>query len=219
MEKTDLKGYLEFFCHLPKYKLNADLKDLVIAADESQIHTFGWPIGVVLHTKELKPKPISQDKIRVIVDKDLFDLWTLDKKGNYYILKSLFEDRRGGNAIFFDTRTIRTTELFLRTARLYKALSVPENEVIECKLEYGGLLNRVLGAANPNRIFIEQRKCTINEVSKTFREPIVNFLNERRLKEIVYEVLKAITEGCDMFEPPIQEINNMIDEFLNGRII
>lgn len=221
MEKNDLAGYLEYFCHLVNYDLNASLQQLALAADESQVHTFGWPIGIVLHTDDFKPKPISQEKIQVVIDRqESFDYWTLDKNGNYYILKSLFEDRRAEGKIFFDTRTVRTTELLLRTANLYLALGIPGNEEINLKIEYGGLLDRILVAANPARTFSFDRKCSVNEISTTFQEPIENLTNEIRLKEMVYETILAITEVCEMFVPSKSElIDPIVENFLNGRII
>lgn len=221
MEKKDLKGYLEFFSYLVNYKINKELAVLLEAAEESQIHTFGWPIGLVLHNNDDKPKPYSQNGIRAIIDHGSFDYWTLDKDGKYYILMSLFEDRRAEKKIFIDTRTIRTTELFLRTAKLYKLLGVPEKEVIACKIEYGGLLDRKLTAANPLRAlsFSVERKCSVDVVSKEFIEPLSQFFDEGRLKEIVYEVIKSITEMCELFIPSkIKVTDPMVDEFLKGRI-
>lgn len=224
MKKTDLPGYLEFKSHLKNYSLNADFQDLLTAADESQIHTFGWPIGVVLHNrKEYMPNPISQKIIAAeIKNEKSYDYWSLNKNGEYYILKSLFEDRRSEGKIFFDTRTIRTAEVLTRTAKLYLALGVPANEEIICKLEYGGLLNRILTAANPGRAvtFSYDRKCTLNDVNMEFQEPLENFVNIKRLQEMVYETVKAITEGCEFFIPSkSQVIDPIVDEFLKGRII
>lgn len=223
MEKKDLEGYLEFFSYLVDCKINKELADLLNAADESQIHTFGWPIGVVLHNDK-RPKPYSQNGIKAIIDDtrwNSFDYWTLDRDGKYYILASLFEDTRAKKKIFIDTRTIRTAELFLRTARLYKLLGVPEKEVIACKIEYGGLLDRGLTAANPLRVFSfsYERKCSVDVISKEYIEPISQFLNKERLKEIAYEVIKSITEMCDMFVPSKTEVTDkIVEEFLEGRI-
>ena len=127
MEKKELKGYLEFFSNLPHYQIHVEFEDLLTAADESQIHTFGWPIGVVLHTEEGRPKPYSQDAIQAVIDNPPnFDYWTLNKKGHYYILKTLFEDSRDQeNNIFLDTRTIRTAELLITC--FFRRLIVSDN--------------------------------------------------------------------------------------------
>ena len=92
MDKTKLKGYLEFFAHLPHLHLDKDLNVLLEAMDRSQIHTFGWPVGIVLHTEEDKPEPFEQG-LRCLVDTGRhYDYWTLNRNGDFYLLKSLFED-------------------------------------------------------------------------------------------------------------------------------
>lgn len=226
MKKEELKGYLEFASCLSDYELRIELPALVEAADKSQIHTFGWPIGVVLHNnEEFKPKPISSEKIRAVIqhkpsdEEQMFDYWTLERNGNYYILKSLFEDTRDQDKLFFDTRIVRTTELLLRTGRLYIELGVPEEEIIECRIEYGGLLGRVLSTASQSRYFIDEKKCTFKEASIIFQKPVANFLQEETLKEMVFETIKTITQGFDFFVPSKSDhIDPRVENFLKGRI-
>jgi len=223
MDKTKLKGYVEFLAHLEKYQIHAEFADLARIADETQIQTFGWPIGLVLHVEKYQPQVYSQSGIRALIDdRETFDYWTLQKNGDYYILMSLFEDLRKENSIFLDTRTIRTTELLLRTARLYKALGVPENEVLACRIEHGGMQGRILTAANPMRAFSfsYQRKCAIPTIVNSFSEPIANYLDTVRLKEMVFEVVKSITEVCEMFIPSKSQVTDpMVDAFLSNKVI
>jgi hypothetical protein len=221
MDKTKLTGYMEFASVLSDHRLDSELKNLVTAAYETQIHTFGWPIAPVIYGNNFDPKPI-QDGIRVVINDvadNAFDYWTLKKNGEFYILKSLFEDRRGGSKIFVDTRVIRSAEVFLRTARLYKYLGVPIDKKMACQIEYGGLQNRVLAAANPNRFFPIQRKCSVNVVKKDFEQSIGYFLEPEGLKEVVFETVRSITEMCDFFVPQKDEfVGHIIDEYLRGRI-
>ena len=218
MEKKDLKGYLEFFSKPTENIKKIDLTQLIKAADESQIHTFGWPIGVVLHN-EFKPKPYSHHGIRSVFDRDeMFDYWTLDSNGEYYILMSLFEDRKSENVIFIDTRTVRATELLLRTANLYKLLGVSQNTLIELKIEYGGLEGRVLKAANPNRVMFD-RTCSVDVINISFQEPLLNFFDNEHLKKMVFLIVKNITEMCELFIPSKEAvIDPIVEAFSNGRI-
>lgn len=224
MKKDDLKGYMEFFSFLPGYNLNAELPELLSAASESEIHTFGWPIGLVLTRKDLEPKPYIHDEVRglkaIFKDEDgRFDYWTLDSNGDYYILATLFEDERKENSIFFDTRTVRTAETFLRTANLYLKLNVPHNQEMECKIEYGGLEGRVLAAANPMRLMFGDNICSTPVITKTYRQPLENFVKPETLKDIVFDTIKAITEMCDMWIPSKSEvIDPIVDNFLSGKI-
>lgn len=231
MDKTQLKGYMEFFSFLPDYPLNKELRDLDDAARETAIHTFGWPIGISLPNEEYRPKPY-QDGIRCVIERDrshisddgstTFDYWTLNKNGDYYILASLFEDSdtSNPNRIFFDSRTVRTTETFLRTANLYKALGVPEDQEMECKIEYGGLEGRVLSAANSARLMHDNQVCRVPSVHKIYRMKIKEFTHPDFLKKIVFETVKEITQSCDgkWIPSKAEVIDPIVDNFLNGKI-
>lgn len=224
MKKESLKGYMEFFSYLPGYKLNVELSELLEAASDTAIHTFGWPIGLVLSREEFRPKPYAHNNtkgLKAIYEgpDGRFDYWTLDVNGDYYILATLFEDERKENRIFFDTRTVRITETFLRTAKLYLKLNVPLEQEMECKIEHGGLAGRVLAAANPSRLMFEDSVCAAQVISKTYKRPLQDFVNPESLKEIVFDSLKAITEMCDLWVPSKERvIDPIVDNFLNGRV-
>ncbi len=218
MEKADLKGYCEFASRLENYSIDIGPADLLKAMDESAIHTFGWPIGVVLHREGMAPNPNNEGITATVDTGRHFDFWTLKKNGDFYFLKDLFEDQRRENCIFLDTRTIRTAEIFYRTGQLYKALGVSEKNEIECQIEYGGLKNRILTVASSNRHLIE-RKCTGDVITKSFKGPIESFIEISTLKETVYEVIKSITEMCEYFIPEKTVIDQMVEDYiLNGKV-
>src|SRR5262249_50043920 len=92
--------------------LNVDQRRLLEAVERSAIHTFGWPIGVVLHTDDGKPKPMADGIVADIVSKglsghDQAEFWALRQNGDFYTIHNLFEDERAPNAIFFNTRIVR----------------------------------------------------------------------------------------------------------------
>ena len=227
MEKEELEGYIEFTAHLADFRMESELKDLIEAADISQVHTFGWPVGVVLHTGANSPKPYTVKGetrgIRAIIDSSgRFDYWTLNKNGDYYILSSLFEDQRSKNKIFIDTRTVRITETFWRTGRLYKQLHVPLKSTVECRLEHGGLLNRELTAANHLRAFTVayNRKSSAKFVAKNFQLKVEDLLELESLQSIVHSALKSLTEVFEMFIPSKEQFTDpIVDAYLNGKII
>jgi hypothetical protein len=133
----------------------------------------------------------------------------------------LFEDTRSENLIYLDTRTIRIAETFLRTAKLYLRLGVPEDKKIICQIEHGGLEGRILSAANPLRAFtlFSKRACSENVIPCVYEDTVKNFLDSERLKEIVFDSVKAITEMCDMFVPSKPQVTDLlVDNFLKGRI-
>ena len=231
MEKAKLNGYMEFKSTLANFQWTKELRGLMDAVHTTEIHTFGWPIGVVIHNNEqYRPKPdekgISAELDRLSDPPDSimrgYDYWSLGKDGLFYVLKSLFEDRRSESPrfIYVDTRVVRTAEVFQRTAQLYVALGVSMDETIDCRIEYGGLKGRILGFANPRRIPLVQRAvCTGNTSVKTFHLPLKAYLDPGELKQIVYDVVKGITEMCDFFVPARNVTDEMIDLFMQGRVV
>jgi hypothetical protein len=90
--------------------------ELLKAASSAQIHTFGWPIGVVLESpEEFKPSPIADGIVAGIqrAEEHAFDYWSLRRDGSFYLMQSLFEDQRASKALFFDTRIVRIAETLL----------------------------------------------------------------------------------------------------------
>ncbi len=226
MEKGRLGAYMEFTSVPDTFKPAGGLKSLYEAVQATQIHTFGWPIAPVLDNREYKPIA-DENGLHAEIDRLAdppgsfmrgYDYWSLGRDGTFYVLKSLFEDRRNPRAIFLDTRVIRTTEVFLRTARMYEALGAPPDEVIACRIEYGGLKDRILLAANPRRFIPFERVCTGSTAEKSFQLPLRRYLDAQGLKEIVYAVVFRITEMCDLFDPTRKITDPMVDTFLQGRV-
>ena len=218
-EELTKRGYMEFAARLRDSVLDVSARDLLRAAEESQIHTFGWPIGVVITTEQHKPKPY-QDGIRAVIHgDDRYDYWTLKKNGEYYYLGTLFEDTRIENKLFVDTRVVRITEVFLRTAGLYQKLGSGIEEIVDLKIRHNGLSGRILAVASPNRILLDQYKCDEQEIASEFSEPLKNFQEPAKLKELVFKTVKDIVELFDYFPISKQElVDPIVDSFLLGRI-
>jgi hypothetical protein len=99
---------LRFGLHSPIAKSQSDL---LTAVRKSEIHTFGWPIAVLLENRDdFRPKPLN-DGIRAVValgeqasrtGDESFDYWSLRNNGDFYLLQSLFEDKRRPNEVFFN---------------------------------------------------------------------------------------------------------------------
>lgn len=93
---TGKNGIMEVrFALKPKIsKTQSELND---AAREATIDTFGWPIAVYLSNRdEYRPVPIADGIVSTIdvVDRSTFDYWTLRKNGDFFLLKTIFEDMR-----------------------------------------------------------------------------------------------------------------------------
>ena len=103
--RVSLVGHMEL-----NFALNSPLvkthKELLAAADASQIHTFGWPLGVVLTSRaEDRPRPTREGIVAEILreTRSSYDYWGLRTNGDFYLLQSLFEDERAKDA-FSSTR-------------------------------------------------------------------------------------------------------------------
>ena len=147
---------LRFGLHLP---MNKSQVDLLNAVRRSEIHTFGWPIGITLDNREEhRPRP-STDGIKAeiaISEKGMsgmpsYDYWALSSSGDFYLLQTLFEDERDANKIFFNTRIVRVTEALMFAGNLYSNLGTAPEAHLSVRVTHRGLKGRVLSSSSPTR--------------------------------------------------------------------
>jgi TIR domain len=184
--KLGFKGLMEvrFALHSPIKKSQVDLLN---AVRSSEIHTFGWPIGVTLENRdEYRPRPLS-DGIRaeIAIEKSQmtgqasYDYWALRENGDFYLMQSLFEDDRDPNAIFFNSRLVRVTESLLFAANLYEVLGVPGDTKVSARVLHRGIEGRTLSSSSPRRsVFprttqVDESQAELVEETGKLRENIV----------------------------------------------
>jgi len=215
LAKIGLKGRMElrFALHDTITKTQMELLNEV---SKSQIHTFGWPIGVILGNRdEYRPRPLN-DGIRaevVINERALsglpsYDYWALRVNGDFYLLQSLFEDGRDEqtkNKIFFNTRIVRVTEALLFASNLYENLGVAPETKLSIRIAHKGLAGRELTSSNPfNRSVspaqaiedesqahlvetIGQLRPRLTQNVMRITEPLFMLFDFKRFREDVYE--------------------------------
>lgn len=141
-------------------QLSKSQLELLNAVRKSEIHTFGWPIGVTLENRdEHKPRPYG-DGIRAEISitneslsgRQSYDYWAARRNGDFYLLQSLFEDMRGENTIFFNTRIIRVTEALMFASNLYTNLGAPPDASLSVRVSHRGLAGRTLASTGGNRL-------------------------------------------------------------------
>ena len=167
--------------------------ELMKAAENAQIHTFGWPIGIVMNTPDFMPKPRVDGIVSNILiehslgdnststEKESYDYWALRKNGDFYLLKSIFEDmsEKEERMLFFDTRIVRVTEALLYCKRLYSNLNIDPSTRVKIGIKHGGLKGRKLSATRSRRFFMRvQSKCEEDEV-ETFQEVSLSSIDEK----------------------------------------
>jgi hypothetical protein len=164
-----LKGAMEVRFGLHN-GLNKSQVELLNAVRASQVHTFGWPIAVLLENRpECRPRP-SGDGIRAELafadDRHSYDYWAVRKSGDFYLLQSFFEDTREKNALFFNTRIVRVTEALMFAGKLYTALGAAPDAKISARFTHSGLAGRTLKSASANR-YLSSSRSTAEQASES----------------------------------------------------
>jgi hypothetical protein len=169
--------------------------------------------------EEYRPR-VRQDGVFALIsvdsdDRGSFDYWALRRNGDFYLLKSLFEDERGNAKFFLDTRIVRTTEAVLYCKQLYRRLGAQEDAHVFFRTQYQGLRGRELAAASPRRTLFG-RTTHSDDVGAE-----VSFQLGRVDEEIV-GIVKALLEPVfilfDFFQLSDEVYADIVNQFVNGRI-
>ena len=218
-QDNENSGHFEAQVSLAPPKISRTQRELDEAARTSEIPTFGWPLGVYLGNRnEYRPRPIPDGIVAVIGNTklDTFDYWTWRRNGDFYILKSLFEDQRESMKIFFDTRIVRTTELLLYCARMYTKLGVDPTSEIFIQTTYGGLKGRTIAAAGSRRHVPPYQPCDTNEVTANTSTTLEKI--EVDLASLVKKLLEPVFVLFDFFSINDNTYEEIVNGFVNGRV-
>lgn len=217
LKRAGNTGYMELIMTLPDSIINVSQVQLLQAAHSSEIHTFGWPIGVVLNNREeFRPRPKADGIVAEIVPEDRgYDYWTIRKDGAYYLLKSLFEDTREPNSLFFNTRIVRITESLLYSVRLYTNLNVPPDSRLLIGLRHGGLKDRKI-SATPNRRLGIHGKAIEDEVYTEVDTAIEKI--EPDLVDLVERFTTPLFVVFDFFQISKAILAEIVNNFVDGKV-
>lgn len=203
---------------------SAQLKEIV---NNSQIHTFGWPIGVMLNNRD-EYKTIAKNfgrdntigietNICISDENDKrFDYWALVNNGYFYLSKSLFEDTRKKEVIFIDTRIIRTTECLMFIKNLYNKMG-DKNDEIEIKLNYCGIKNRHLAVASPSRLWFSERINRGEETVRTILKTSIKEIDEN-IVGLVNSLTKSLFDLFDSYVVDKKVLSNIVTNYLGGKV-
>jgi hypothetical protein len=223
-----LSGFIEVRYALSKQKINTPPRDLLEAATKAQIETFGWPLGVVLPNPDTKPRPTSEgivaevsisDRQMLARKRNSYDYWALNRNGDFYLLKNLFEDDSGhpvGEFLFFNTRIVRVTEAFLHCARLYANLGVDPSQEVSITIRHGGLSGRKIASSSSSRIMVRHPTTAENELENEITVTLSSI--EAKLTEYVKEVASPLFALFDFYEIADQIYEQIVQDFVKGRV-
>ncbi len=223
LQKLEINTYMEV---VVRTDFSKDIKKVELrdAARESTINTFGWPIAVFLDNRE-EYRPQADDRglfAEISTEKDaleggkMFDYWALDTYGDFYLLKSIFEDKRNPEIISFNTRIVRITEVFMYLRNLYSKLDFNLNQKFEITLKHGGIKGRKLGTLSQNRLMFRTYQIKVDEVVTTINTSIKEFEDDP--SGVVEKFTEPLFEAFDFFTLERKILDEIVQNYLNGKI-
>ena len=218
--KSGFTASVEAFSVLSLPRDNVFQNELVEAVETSKISTFGWPIGVMgFGSDEMRPKPLSDGIVNSIfgLNGDSYDFWALKKDGSFYLLKSLFEDKREKKQVFFNTRIVRTTEMLMFLSRLYKKLGALKENVISFHLRHAGLANRYLTSIRGNgSLSHPYGPCKENDIETNIAIILADL--DKSVSSLVSELLSPVFMLFDFFELEQEIYDDIVLKFRGGKV-
>lgn len=222
MQRKALSGFLEVKLTILDDFINFPQNELLDIARHAQIHTFGWPIGVVLETIQDGPKPIA-DGIKTEIESniaDMYDYWVLRNNGDFYLMKSLFEDNgrrwQKNTVIAFNTRIQRATEILSYCHRLYEMFGLESATKIGITIKVGGLKNRTLTSSTNRFLSRENSVCIESEIENSIRVELSDI--QENIVSLVKELMEPLflLFGFQQFADSVYE--DIVTNYINGRI-
>jgi len=120
LHKNELHAYMELVFRPSVSAKPPSVRSFLTTAKDAMIHTFGWPIGVLLDNRpDMKPKPTAAGIFAEVVSSvSGYDYRAMKLNGSFYLLRSLFEGQREGTqSIFFDTRIVHINAISNETPK------------------------------------------------------------------------------------------------------
>jgi hypothetical protein len=209
----------EVFATLSPKTRHHSHQELLEAADGAQVHTFGWPIGVMSQqAAHMTPKPMKDGIVaRIEPDRGSYDYWALRNDGTFYLLKSVYEENNGGkNTVFFDTRIVRATEVCMYLSQLYARLGAPDEARVYLRMNFNGIAGAVLKATPSRPMFRDYGPAAESGASSEVTTTLAG------LRTDIVEVVKALTRPLfvlfDYFELPDDAYRTIVESYTRGEL-
>lgn len=219
--KIHFTGYMELRFGL-LHPLSKSQIELLNGVKQSEVRTFGWPIGITLENRdEYRPRPYG-DGIRAEVSIDdassgrqSYDYWALRSNGDFFLLQSLFEDSRRAKEIFFDTRIVRVAESLIFAERLYTKLGAPPESRVAFRFTHEGLGGRTLTSASSNRSIVPRSSNEGRSLSEF--TGVLGELQKSRVED-VRKVLEPMFMLFDFMQFNNEVYEDLVRSFEAGKI-
>lgn len=129
---------------------------------------------------------------------------------------SLFEDERVENSLFWDTRTVRTTEALLLLSRLYRRLNASDNDEVSITFRHSGLAGRALRVASQNRMMVHFPTTTEDAVNTVLTTTVSGL--ETDITNLVRSVLDPLLAVFDFYAVNADILDNIIEGYVVGEV-
>lgn len=219
-----LTGWMEVR-FVPETTASKSGRELLEAVQNSEIKTFGWPIGVTLQSRdEWRPKP-AQNGIKAeisikeseLTERSSYDYWALTTNADFFLLQSLFEDMRSDKKkIFFNTRIVRVAETFMFAATLYHTLGFSADTELQARIKHKGLKGRVLSSSSPLRPLYEDKVSEANESERTLKITLGSI--HENLPQLVRAVCAPMFALFDHMEFGDHIYDEIVGQFVLGSV-
>lgn len=223
LNKAGKSGYMEISYSITKSDISKTQNELLLAAENAQIDTFGWPLGVVLRGNDKYfPYPTNEGVKAEIPLDGHYDYWVLRRNGDFFLLEDLFEDGRSTDQdpkhqIYFSTRIIKICEAILHSIRLYTQLGVSRTDsIVNIRVKHFGLENRRLTGVGNWRLSAGNYKSREPEIETEIRGTLENL--ETELEQQVMKIAKPLFTLFNFYELQEKVYTQIIEEFLRGEI-
>jgi len=200
--------------------------ELLRAAEAALLRNTGWPVGLVLQTRDRRPVPTSGG-VEFRIDRERgggwTDYWNLHKTGAYYFIRAFEEETDASSArgwegtLWFDIRIWRIAEILLHGAALYRELKVPPNEPFILEISHLGLNGREFGTSHVGRRYITPgRLCHVEDAH--WRGDLSQDFITANLKSLVVEIASDLFVLFDFADLGASVIEDVVDDFLRSRL-
>ena len=218
LKKDGTTAYMEMYFFPLDGPVNISQAVLLGAARSSQIQTFGFPIAPVFEG-DLGPKPVNNGIIAEIPPVDKrgdYHYWSLSSSGSFYALEGMFEDTRSDDdAIYYNTRITKITEVFLYCNRLCKNLGYDDRSRFRMGIKHYGLKNRKLSAVS--RLVRHRGVSMENQVEKEIDIQLSEV--DDNLVFLVKAFAAPMFVLFDYFELPDAIYEDIVNSFINRKIV
>jgi len=218
LKRFGKSGFMEIRITISDTKIELSHKHLLEAAYNSQIKTFGWPIGCVVNDiKQRRPRARKDGIFAEIenTERGSYDFWSLRRDASFYILKTLYEDTRKFGYVSLNIRIARIAEALMYASNIYSFFKINSTAPLLFGIRHGGLKERILTAIDKrylHRNYKAVEESIYNEVQTNIQEI------EDDLTGVVLKFAQPLFVVFDFFHVDRNSIEPIVVNFKKGKM-